>query len=815
MRAHLSPTRGYAPSAERVPPFDRDDLAALEGYIEQVGWTELPLLQPKQVPRAGVACLVRALKGTVIQLVQSEDNDSDTSNGTTLDSSQPLDRSERYPLGLAQGGPELEEGECQASSPEAMDQDEVLGHDAHLDEGSTSDAGMAFGQRTDSQSEDMDVNVRYSDSEGLSGQPMETQDARYGRDNPEFPWGEGENEAAKCRRLYPKVRPYTVPVYQDVNNGWYQGEDLMDPNDVAPPARRVGLPNVDGSIGGDHRHALPPPRQTRQNFYYGRELRRRMTYDRAAKGAKGKYPHITEEERITRAEQLDTALRSDDYWKEELKRTHYFPISGDSPVNFSYWVASSTYAVPYHVVGPMTWEYPYHSGQAQEDLSDCLVPASLYGLKVTRPGYCSADSKPATTTEAQAAFDSGRGFVDHVCDTDVNPRAIPVGQVGRGHQGAALFVSVQPECTVARGHELLFANLEQWAAHWNSFHVAATPAFNCMVRGCDYGTTTAPDVLDSLFRHIKDAHPDVYNGGKWTNLTDLVIRGLKIKANAQYWPPTNTMGELQRPVAVTRPTALQLESPIVAARWAAREAFHKAVVARRRSYTKAKRRESKSGERSSSTSKTGARARSESDAQTLSQSADEWTQFRHAADEAATATPSWAKTPGSKKGKGSKGSAGLKDSKSSASAVAKAGSAKGSKNKGKEAGLAEKPRWDSSFKIPKRSLPDTSASSGGLTPRKADKSKRPAKEGSKSKPGKGAQAKIGKGSATMPPSTSSNLPIGYWANHHPGDDTIPPHAERVEWAGGLVLFRGTRHHPLLSFEAERQARRQADQRFRL
>ena len=51
IRAYLSPTRGYAPGGERVPPFDRDDLAALEGYVDQVGWTELPLLQPKQVPR--------------------------------------------------------------------------------------------------------------------------------------------------------------------------------------------------------------------------------------------------------------------------------------------------------------------------------------------------------------------------------------------------------------------------------------------------------------------------------------------------------------------------------------------------------------------------------------------------------------------------------------------------------------------------------------------------------------------------------------------------------------------------------------------
>ena len=203
---------------------------------------------------------------------------------------------------------------------------------------------MAFGQKTDSQTKDMDVTNRYSESEGFSGQPMETQDARYSRSNPEPIWGEGENEAAKRRRLYPKVRLYTVPVRQDIDNGWYQREDVMDPSDVAPPARRVGLPNADGSIGGDQRLALPPARPSRQYSYYGRELRRRVTYGREEKNDKGKYPHITEEECVTRAAQQDTALQSDEHWKEELKRNHYFPAPEDSPVNFRYRVASSTSA---------------------------------------------------------------------------------------------------------------------------------------------------------------------------------------------------------------------------------------------------------------------------------------------------------------------------------------------------------------------------------------------------------------------------------------------------------------------------------------
>ncbi len=93
--------------------------------------------------------------------------------------------------------------------------------------------------------------------------------------------------------------------------------------------------------------------------------------------------------------------------------------------------------------------------------------------------------------------------------------------------------------------------------------------------------------LDALFHHFCDTHPSLYDGGNWPNLVDLVTRGLKVRPNTQYWPLTNVMGELQRPVAMAKPTCTQLASPIVAARWAACESFHKAVVTRRRSYKKA------------------------------------------------------------------------------------------------------------------------------------------------------------------------------------------------------------------------------------
>ncbi len=221
MRAHLSPTRGFASSGFGVPPLSGDDLVMLEGLVGKVGWTDLPLVQPKQVECSGVRVLIHALKGTVIRLVQSEDDESDTSDMDASDASLTQDHSELDPLNLTQGGPEREERECsnQSSSPEAMDQDDVLGRDTYPDGGLASDPGMASRRMTDFQSEDMDTTAQRSGAESCSGRPMGSQDARHSRDNPDPTWGEGENETAKCRRLYPKIRPYAVPTPVRIDSG--------------------------------------------------------------------------------------------------------------------------------------------------------------------------------------------------------------------------------------------------------------------------------------------------------------------------------------------------------------------------------------------------------------------------------------------------------------------------------------------------------------------------------------------------------------------------------------------------------------------
>ncbi len=113
-----------------------------------------------------------------IQLIQPEDDDSTTSEMDISHTSLPLDHSETDPLALNCRNPDLE-GELKdhSSLPDAMDQDDVLGHGNYPDRGLASDTGAAPGRVSDFQSEEMDTTVQPLEVESYSYWPIESQDA--------------------------------------------------------------------------------------------------------------------------------------------------------------------------------------------------------------------------------------------------------------------------------------------------------------------------------------------------------------------------------------------------------------------------------------------------------------------------------------------------------------------------------------------------------------------------------------------------------------------------------------------------------------
>ncbi len=95
-----------------------EDMTTFEQLVLTVGLENIPYLQPKQLPNAGVRDLVRALNGVQIRLVSVEDSESDTSDMDTSHLALPKGSSLANPLGLGLGGPsDLEEGEISGNSP--------------------------------------------------------------------------------------------------------------------------------------------------------------------------------------------------------------------------------------------------------------------------------------------------------------------------------------------------------------------------------------------------------------------------------------------------------------------------------------------------------------------------------------------------------------------------------------------------------------------------------------------------------------------------------------------------------------------------
>ncbi len=131
----------------------------------------------------------------------------------------------------------------------------------------------------------------------------------------------------------------------------------------------------------------------------------------------------------------------------------------------------------------MAWEYPYAFGQAQESLQDRLVTASLYGIRLIWPGYADPRSHPAPPAAAETLATKEAACVAYVTDADVSYTQEPTCRVATGKDGRMAFICPEACCEALEGMPSYFATVEQWIAHWNTFHVAVEPVITCIVTG--------------------------------------------------------------------------------------------------------------------------------------------------------------------------------------------------------------------------------------------------------------------------------------------------------------------------------------------
>ena len=262
-----------------------------------------------------------------------------------------------------------------------------------------------------------------------------------------------------------------------------------------------------------------------------------------------------------------------------MQRALYFPAEWDTPVNFVVETSTWEMAIPYWMVTSMAWEYPYTFGQVQEPLQDHLVTASLYRIRLIRPGYTDPQSHPAAPVTAESPATKEAACVAYVTDADVSCMQEPDCSVATANDGRVAFICPEACCEALEGMPCFFATIEHWIAHWNTFHVAVVPVITCMVTGCPAKFHTGPDTVDAFLRHMQNRHPDLSEGGRWPRLNQLVRIGMSVGPITCYWPPSSGNGPHLRPneLQVNYLTLEEMEDPFLAARWVDRIEFHDLV----------------------------------------------------------------------------------------------------------------------------------------------------------------------------------------------------------------------------------------------
>ncbi len=230
---------------------------------------------------------------------------------------------------------------------------------------------------------------------------------------------------------YPNTVPYVHSRVESTDDGWYQGEDCASPSEAATPGKNAILPAADGSLALKADAVLPSasPGRTKYGDHF---LERRVYHEKAKRKGHKELDPVSQAELDARAKEYRESLANDSFWAEQIDRALYLPGEADTTVNFAAETDSRMKAIPYRVVAPMAWEYPYAFGQAQEPLQDRLVTASLYGIRLTRCGYTDPRSCPAPPAAVESPAAKEAACAAYVTDADVSSSHIQAARLPLG-----------------------------------------------------------------------------------------------------------------------------------------------------------------------------------------------------------------------------------------------------------------------------------------------------------------------------------------------------------------------------------------------
>ncbi len=186
--------------------------------------------------------------------------------------------------------------------------------------------------------------------------------------------------------------------------------------------------------------------------YRGLLLECRIKWARATPDSEGQYPAISKQETKQRDNAQREVLRRNQFWAKEMDRYVCNPTDQSSPIHFCDPRHSEvSQALPYHVVAPMSYEYPYWAGQAQKTVMSCLLIANHYGFQVVHPGYVCSEDGSVSEAQAQESIQCGEALDDFMLDTEVRKAYRPRGLLSVGYNDQRTFTCREDSCRVVGG----------------------------------------------------------------------------------------------------------------------------------------------------------------------------------------------------------------------------------------------------------------------------------------------------------------------------------------------------------------------------
>ncbi len=259
----------------------------------------------------------------------------------------------------------------------------------------------------------------------------------------------------------------------------------------------------------------------------------------------------------------DAAIQDDPDWANTLQRCREDPTEG-----YLYTILPTREVLPFSEPVAIAYEYPCTLGKEQEGLHKRLVYSSAAGIPLITPALSGRLRLQKQRSDALEILRLGKEYVGYVGDeVSEEDRPNPDIVANRWSQTGFHYECHHAECI--RSAKLYFVTEEEYLAHWNAFHAAVSPWYDCPATGCEFVVPGEPHAFDCYMMPVQRCH---VNHGETGNLER---DSGKTSRDATCWGVNPCFRDVGLKDRLPPPRKIPVEAPggipVIGARWVVRQ----------------------------------------------------------------------------------------------------------------------------------------------------------------------------------------------------------------------------------------------------